>query len=148
MIRTVLQVVFWIGLVVWTVLLVRPTTTFQPVSDELASWSDLLPFLVSKALHLTAYAGLAATALWLFRRRWWVVAAVAVHAVVGEVGQYAGNEWYATGRTGTVKDVLIDWVGIGIGCGLWWVVRKAVGRGDGRRPPEVFGVGDGTAKSP
>ncbi len=129
MTRTVLQVLFWVALVVWFVLLVRPTTTFQPVSDELASWSDVLPFLVSKGLHLTAYAGLAVAAVVLFRGwRWGVVGVVAAHAIVGEVGQYLGNEWYATGRVGSVKDVLIDWTGMVIGCGVWWVGRKVVAK--------------------
>ena len=129
MTRTVLQVLFWVALVVWFVLLVRPTTTFQPVSDELASWSDVLPFLVSKGLHLAAYAGLAVAAVVLFRGwRWGVVCVVAAHAIVGEVGQYLGNEWYATGRVGSVKDVLIDWTGMVIGCGVWWVGRKVVAK--------------------
>jgi VanZ family protein len=128
-IRTVLQVGFWLGLAAWTVLLVRPTTTFRPVSDELASWGDVLPFLVSKALHLTAYAGLAVAALVLFRRwRWRVLGAVAAHAVAGEVGQYVGNGWYATGREGSVKDVLIDWAGMAVGCGVWWAWRRLVGK--------------------
>lgn len=132
MTRTVLQVLFWIGLCVWTVLLVRPTTSFQPVSDELASWSDVLPFLVSKALHLTCYGGLTVAALVLFRGHgWWVVGAVAVHAIVGEVGQYVGNEWYATGRGGSVKDVLIDWTGMAIGCVVWWSGRRLVAKRPG-----------------
>lgn len=129
MIRTALQVGFWLGLVVWFVLLVRPTTTFQPVSDELKSWSDVLPFLVSKALHLTCYGGLTVVALMLFRRRrWWVVGVVAVHAVSSEVAQFIGNEWYATGRVGSIQDVLIDWTGMAIGCGGWWAWRKVRSR--------------------
>jgi hypothetical protein len=57
-----------------------------------------------------------------------VLGAVAVHAVLGEVGQYVGDEWFATGRVGTVKDVLIDWFGMAIGCGLWSAWRKVTGQ--------------------
>ncbi len=123
MTRTVLKIAFGLALAVWTVLLVRPTP--QDVTAELKGWSDILPLLVAKALHLTAYAVFAGWGLTVFGRwRWWAVGGVAVHAVVGEVGQYVGNVWFATGRTGCVTDVLIDWTGMAVGAGVWWVGKK------------------------
>lgn len=130
MTRTVLKIAFAVALVVWTVLLVRPTP--QEITAELREWSDILPYLVAKTLHLTGYAGFAGGALVLFGRwRWCVFAGVAVHAILGEVGQYAGNLWFATGRQGCVRDVLIDWTGMAVGCGVWWVGKKLTAR---RRP--------------
>jgi hypothetical protein len=124
--RRVLQLAFWIALAVWTVLLVRPTP--KEAVTALTEWSDILPWLVSKALHVTGYAGFAVGALVLFRYRWWVLGGVAVHAVLGELGQYLGDEWFATGRVGSVKDVFIDWTGMALGCGLWWAWRKVMNR--------------------
>jgi hypothetical protein len=126
--RTVLQLAFWLALATWTVLLVRPTP--KEAVTALTDLSDILPWLVAKTLHVSGYAGFAVGSLALFRRRWWVLGAVAVHAVLGEVGQYVGDEWFATGRVGSAKDVLIDWFGMTIGCGLWWAWRKVAGRSE------------------
>jgi hypothetical protein len=125
-IRTALQVAFWLALGVWSYLLVRPT--IQQAVDALTEWSDLLPYLVAKCLHLTGYAAFAAGSLALFRRRWWVLGAVAAHAVLSEVAQYLGNEWFATGRVGSVKDVLLDWFGMSVGVGVWWAGGRLVKR--------------------
>ncbi len=122
MTRTVLQFLFWLALAVWTVLLVWPTP--KEAVEALTEWSDILPLLVAKSLHISGYAGFAVGALVLFRRRWWVFAAVGGHAILGEVGQFIGNELFGTNRVGTVKDVLIDWGGMAIGCGVWWVWRR------------------------
>ena len=123
MTRTVLKIAFGLALAVWTVLLVRPTS--QEITSGLKEWNDILPYLVAKALHLTAYAVFAGWGLAVFGRwRWWVVGAVAVHAIVGELGQYVGNVWFATGRVGSVVDVLIDWTGMATGCGVWWVGNR------------------------
>ena len=127
MIRTALKVAFWLALTAWFVLLVRPTP--QDITNDLKELSDLLPFIVAKTLHLTAYAVFAGWALVVFDRwRWCAFAAVAGHAILGELGQYLGNEWFATGRTGTVKDVLIDWTGMALGCGVWWLWRRRANR--------------------
>lgn len=126
MTRTVLQLAFWLALATWTVLLVRPTP--KEAVTALNDLSDILPWLVAKALHVTGYAGFAVGALVLFRHRWWVLGAVAAHAVLGELGQYWGDVWFATGRVGSVKDVLIDWLGMAIGVGLWWAWRKVTGQ--------------------
>ncbi len=127
MIRTAFKIAFWLALAVWTVLLVRPTP--QDVTAELKGWSDILPLVVAKTLHVTAYAVFAGWGLTVFgRRKWWAVGAVAVHAILGEVGQYLGNVWFATGRVGCITDVLIDWTGMAIGCGVWRVGKRLASR--------------------
>ena len=138
MTRTVFKVAFWLVLAVWTVLLVRPTP--QDVTAELKGLNDLLPLIVAKSLHVTAYAVFAGWGLTVFGRwKWWAVGAVAVHAILGEVGQYLGNVWFATGRMGCVTDVLIDWGGMALGCGVWWAVRRVVGR-ESPRPGHEAGA--------
>jgi len=133
-IRTALQIAFWVALAVWLVLLVRPG--FPETSAALDRAQSGLGFVVQKGLHLSVYAGLAFGALVLFRRRWWAFAAVAAHAVLSEIGQYVGNEWLNTGRHGCPEDVLIDWSGMAIACGVWWVGQRIVRRApvEGARP--------------
>lgn len=134
MTRTVLIAAYWLALAVWTVLLVRPTP--QEAVDVLITWSDLLPLLVAKTLHLTGYGGLGCGALALFGRwKWWVFGGVALHAVLGEVCQYYGNLWFATGRTGKPLDVLIDWLGMAIGFGVWRVGMRITRRSRSATPP-------------
>ncbi|MCU0704253.1 MAG: hypothetical protein MUF18_09790 [Fimbriiglobus sp.] len=121
----VLRILFWLTLATWTVLLVRPVP--QDITAELQEWSDLLPWLISKTLHITAYTGFSVGALALFGRwRWWVFGGVAVHAILGELGQHFGNLWYDTRRIGSVRDVFIDWLGMAIGFGIGWAGRKVL----------------------
>ena len=74
-------------------------------------------------LHAGAYAFLTVLASFLPVRRslfWIVVAALALHAIGTEIGQT-----YVPNRHGSVRDVLIDWVGIAVGLLVlrWWPRR-------------------------
>lgn len=135
MIRPALQIAFWLALAVWSYLLVRPG--FPQTSAELSKLNTMLPYLVQKGLHLGVYAVLGGMAVALFpRRRRWMLGVVLAHGVLGEVGQYYGNLWFETHRSGDPLDVLIDWTGVAIGCGMWWTGRRflpsaAKGEGSG-----------------
>lgn len=132
MVRTVLQVAFWLAMAGWYVLLVRPSKQF---TDAVADWGSQLIHLAQKGLHFGVYAALGVGAVALFpRRRWWVLGAVLAHGVLSEVGQYYGNLWFETHRGGDPVDVLIDWTGVAVGVGGWWVVKRLAA---GRRPPPV-----------
>lgn len=135
MIRIALQIAFWLALAVWYVLLVRPG--FPQTSAELGKLNAVLPYLVQKGLHLGVYAVLGGMAVAVFSRwRWWVLGVVLAHGVLSEVGQYYGNLWFETHRSGDPLDVLIDWTGVAIGCGMWWTGKRflpspAKGEGSG-----------------
>jgi VanZ family protein len=101
---------FAVALVVWTWKLLEP----HPVPDtwlgDLRSWLELLPFLLAKLLHGSAYALLAVLALVWSPPRWRaaVVVFLMLHGVATEVLQ----EVLPFNRTGRVADVAIDWAGI------------------------------------
>jgi hypothetical protein len=127
-----LSFLFWPALLIWAWLLVKPAP-FPEINRTLSSWGEFLPLLAAKALHVTVYAGLTAVGLVATRGRRWVMGVMAAHAVVTELGQYYGNLWFDTGRGGCVRDVLIDWAGVGIGRVMGkWVKKKT-------DPPEVRG---------
>ena len=111
-----LKLLFFPALAYWAWLLVKPKP-FAEVANRLAAWHELALYLASKGLHFGVYAALALVAVFGWSRPWRgrMVAVVAAHAVLTEIAQYLGNEWYASGRTGNVKDVLIDWAGIAAG---------------------------------
>ena len=62
-------------------------------------------------MHLLLFALLAATTRWRFGRAWWLLAVVAVYAVVSEVVQAVALD----GRSGDAVDVVADLVGAGLG---------------------------------
>jgi VanZ family protein len=108
----------WLGwslfLIVWTLALLTP----QPVQVADAVLPDDAVFPTSKLLHVTAYALLAilTAALRLRgRTRWWFLALLAIHA--------AGTEFlqqFVPPRTGSLRDVGLDHVGIVLGVVCTW----------------------------
>ncbi|MCS6864813.1 MAG: VanZ family protein [Gemmataceae bacterium] len=113
---------FLVVLGVWTWKLLEPIPVPAHITREL---SDALRWLLAKALHLTAYAVLTLLALGLPQRPWgprFLVGLLAVHAVATEIGQA-----FVPGRTCSIFDVLIDWLGIGGGL---WLYRRRI------RPPD------------
>jgi VanZ family protein len=127
-----LRLAFWLALTVWSWLLVKPQP-FPELSQQLFDWYALLPFLAAKSLHMTGYAALAvlAAAGWPARRRWWMVLLVVVHGPLSELAQHLGNLWFDTKRSGCVRDVIVDWVGVAAGLGVWLGWRRV------RRPSPV-----------
>lgn len=114
---------FWPALAVWSWLLVKPNP-FPELARRLSAWDDLLPFLAAKALHTGVYAALTGIGLIGGGRRWaWVVALMLAHGVLTELGQYYGDLWFDTKRTGCVRDVLVDWTGVAVGYGAWRFIR-------------------------
>lgn len=105
-------------LAVWTWKLLEPNPV--PPSLALGDWQ----FWVAKALHLGAYAALALLAVTLPGRRY-LVALLVLHGAATEIGQT-----FVPNRSGSVRDVLIDWVGVGLGVLAW---RALVGAR--RQPP-------------
>ncbi len=94
----------------------------NPVPPEV---SALIPnewkFWLAKGLHVVGYAFLTGLAALLPVPRlyfWLAVALLALHGVATEVGQT-----FVNGRHGSVRDVLLDWAGVGIGLGVVWVVQ-------------------------
>lgn len=106
-------VVFALVLGAWTWELLAE----NPVPPEI---SELIPnewkFWLAKGLHVVGYAVLAVLAAVLPVPRlyfWLVIGFLALHGLATEVGQT-----FVTGRHGSVRDVLLDWAGIGLGLGV------------------------------
>ena len=114
-VRVASRVLLVLAVPVWTWLLLEPNPVPAAVKSFLGFW-DWAAFLVAKTLHAGVYATLALLA-WCAApagagRRWRQLALglLVLHAAGTEVGQT-----YVPGRTGTVKDVVIDAVGIAAG---------------------------------
>jgi VanZ family protein len=111
---------FLLFLGLWTWKLLEPSPIPPAINEGLPT--DL-KFILSKLLHAGAYAFLTFLAARLPVRRpyfWLAVAALALHGMGTEIGQL-----YVPNRTGTVRDVLIDWFGIGLGlAGLRWAFGR------------------------
>jgi hypothetical protein len=103
---------------------------FPEIARRLGDWNDLLPFLVAKTLHMSGYAFLTVVGMAGVTQPWrkWMFLVVVIHAPLSELAQYLGTEWFDTKRTGCVRDVIVDWVGVMIGCGGWAIVRRMRGR--------------------
>jgi VanZ family protein len=112
---TIPFVVFVLFLGLWTWKLLEPVPVPEAIEQRIPT--DLR-FLFAKSLHAGAYAFLTVLAATLPVRRpffWAVVAVIALHGVGTEIGQT-----YVPSRHGCVQDVIIDWVGIGLGLlGMW-----------------------------
>lgn len=116
--------VFLAVLGLWTWKLLEPNPVPEVVK---AGLSADVRFLLAKSLHAVAYAFLTVLAAFLPVRRpyfWMAVAALAVHGVGTELGQR-----YVPNRTGSARDVLIDWAGIGLGLAALWAWRAGRHRG-------------------
>jgi VanZ family protein len=113
--------VFLLFLGLWTWKLLEPNPVPEPVLKGIPTdWK----FWLSKFLHVCGYAFLTVLASWLPLRRpyfWGVVAFLALHAIGTEIGQS-----YVPNRHGSVRDVVIDWVGIGMGLLAlrWWKASR------------------------
>jgi VanZ family protein len=128
---------FLVFLVLWTWKLLEPSPVPEAVAEEIPT--DL-KFVLSKVVHAGAYAFLTVLAAFLPVRRfyfWMAVATLALHGIGTEIGQT-----YVPNRHGCVRDVLIDWLGIGLGLlALAWVGplrRGAVVVGGGGRTEGLF----------
>ena len=108
-------VVFLTFLGLWTWKLLEPVPVPEAIEQQIPVDQK---FLLAKSLHVGAYAFLTILAASLPVRRpyfWAVVVGLALHGVGTEIGQT-----YIPNRNGCVRDVIIDWVGIGLGlAGLW-----------------------------
>jgi VanZ family protein len=103
-------VTFLLFLGLWTWKLLEP----NPVPEEVTRGLSVgVKFLLAKSLHVGAYAFLTVLAGLLPVRRpyfWLVIVVLVLHAVGTEIGQS-----FVRNRSGSVRDVLIDWAGIGLG---------------------------------
>jgi VanZ family protein len=125
--RTVLPFavfVFFLGLWTWELL------AEKPVPDSVMR---LIPvawrFWLAKGLHVAGYAFLTVLAAMLPVNRmyfWIVIGGLVVHGLATELGQT-----FVNGRTGSFRDVLLDWAGIGLGVAVVLVfdqIRSSGGR--------------------
>jgi VanZ family protein len=118
--------VFLIFLGLWTWKLLEPHPIPEAVDQQL---SDDLKFAFAKSLHACAYAFLTVLAAFLPIQRsyfWGVVVFLALHGVGTEIAQT-----YIPSRNGCVRDVIIDWVGVGLGVLFLWgcrYVRRAASK--------------------
>jgi VanZ family protein len=100
----------------------------QPVPEALAAHlTGEARFAAAKSLHAGVYCALTLLAVTLplpNRWRWALAVLLALHGVGTEIGQT-----YVPGRTGSARDVLIDWSGVAAGVAIWrlGVTRPAPG---------------------
>jgi VanZ family protein len=115
--------VFLSALGAWTYELLAENPVPESVRRAIpAGWS----FWLAKGLHVGAYAALTVLGGLLPVSRtafYGVVGLLVLHGVAGEVGQT-----FVPGRTGSVRDVALDWAGIGLGLLALGLARAAGGR--------------------
>ncbi len=113
--RTIVPWLVWaLALVTWTIALLTP----DPVQMSHAVLPAEAAFPVAKSLHVLAYACLTALLAWLPvrpRARWALVALLSFHGAITEYLQT-----FVPGRSGSVRDVLIDHAGIALGLAVSW----------------------------
>jgi VanZ family protein len=113
---------FLVLLALWTWKLLEPIPVPESVTGGL---SADLKFILAKTLHAVVYAILTILGITLTQRwKWWLVGFLLLHGVGTEIGQT-----FVPNRSGSVRDVLIDWVGIGCGVGMVWWFRRLRLRG-------------------
>jgi VanZ family protein len=101
----------------WTWKLLEPNPVPEALSEHL---KGDVRFAAAKSLHACGYGFLTLLAVTLpvpNYWRWFFAGLLALHGVATEIGQT-----YVPGRTGSVRDVLIDWVGVGLALLVWRVV--------------------------
>jgi VanZ family protein len=109
--------VFFLG--VWTYELLAENPVPESVSRAIP---DEWKFWLAKGLHVVAYAVLTVLAGLLPVPRvyfWLVVAFLVLHGVGTEVGQR-----YVANRHGSLRDVILDWAGVGLGLLALWVLKR------------------------
>ena len=123
------RIAWFAALAVWTWLLLKPDP-FPALARQLSFWGEIYAFCAAKGLHFAMYASFAFSACLLFdrRRRATVIGALFLHGALSELGQFFGNLWFETHRTGTVLDAIIDWVAIGSGLGAYTLFRRFTAR--------------------
>lgn len=106
-------------LALWTWKLLEP----QPVPEALAAkLKGETRFVAAKSLHACGYFTLTLLAVTLpvpNYWRWYFAALLALHGVATEVGQT-----YVPGRVGSVRDVLIDWIGVATAVLAWRLTAR------------------------
>jgi VanZ family protein len=108
--------VWAVAVVVWTVALEMPLRGDIAQSDEIVG---LPKFLVTKSLHVAAYAALTVLSALvpMNRGRWLLVVFLVLHGMGTEYGQT-----FVEGRSGSWRDVGLDSLGITLGVILTWRV--------------------------
>ncbi len=105
--------IWWGYTLLWTAALLVPVPDRPPGIPE-DVWSYQIKVLFAKSLHVAAYAVFTMLSGWLglsVRGRWLMVGFLIGHAASTEFLQWL----LPTGRTGCVRDVLLDVLGISIG---------------------------------
>ena len=111
-------VILW---TIWTIALLVPipkkTAAVVLPTEEAMFW-------FGKSLHVCTYAFLTISGIslpWSRKQRLWLLAAFVCHGAVTEYIQLF------VGRTGSVRDALLDTTGILIGWGIWswWIGRRS-----------------------
>jgi len=112
--------VWFAFLILWSVALLMPNP-IDPFNRYVLGGRELsheITFLMAKSLHVCAYAAAAILTGWLRvpgPRRWWLLAFWSFHAAATEVGQL-----FVPGRTGSIRDVALDHLGLLIGLAISW----------------------------
>ncbi|MFO0851501.1 MAG: VanZ family protein [Gemmataceae bacterium] len=119
---------FLFFLALWTYELLAENPVPESVSRAIPNeWK----FWLAKGLHVVGYAFLTVLAWLLPVPRlvyWLVIALLLLHGIATEVGQT-----FVAGRTGSVRDVLLDWVGVGLGLLVVWPLTRLSNRTGQRR---------------
>lgn len=116
---------FFLGLWTWELLAEDPIpeSVKRAIPDQWMFW-------LAKGLHVVAYAFLTVLAGLLPVPRvffWLVIAGLVLHGIGGEIGQT-----FVDGRTGSMRDVLLDWGGVVLGLLAIWAVRRLRSAGSRR----------------
>lgn len=117
----ILALFVFLGL--WTWKLLEPNPLPEAVSERL---KGSVKFVAAKGLHACGYGFLTLLAVTLPLPnywRWFLAALLALHGVATEIGQT-----FVPGRTGSIRDVLIDWLGVLLGVLVWQVLARRAAR--------------------
>jgi VanZ family protein len=113
---------FLVFLSLWTWKLLEPSPVPEDLAEGLAKAG--LSFTAAKTLHASGYAFLTVLAGTMPASRAWrrgLIGFMVFHGALSEFLQWA----MPFNRTGTVRDVLIDWLGVSLGVLLlWWWNRR------------------------
>jgi hypothetical protein len=107
-----------VAFMAWTWKLLEPRPVPESLMGELHEISDWVPFLMAKCAHLVANIFFAAMIWLLVPSRKWVVVLVGLLMLQGMGTEIA--QTYIPNRTCGLRDVLIDWAGVGLGLLLCW----------------------------